>query len=220
MTQPHSTSYSRSAQALSRLGETLESFDEAEAVAVIEEVHRELGTDGLVVDLLMPFLHAVGKQWSDGSLSVAQEHFASNVVRGRLASLTGPVASLGGGAGPVTVVACPPGERHDIAPLAFAVLLGQRGWRVRFLGADTPLADLAFACRRLDPDLVVVAATRQSSFGRVGARLRKLSATHPVSIAGAGSSASLARELSTGWLRGDVGTGARQADALVHPIPL
>jgi hypothetical protein len=64
---------------------------------------------------------------------------------------------------PTVVVACPAGERHDIAPLAFSILLRRQGWQVRYLGADTPVADLAFACRRIQPDLVVVAASRPTA---------------------------------------------------------
>ena len=67
--------------------------------------------------------------------------------------------SWGSGAGPLAVLACPPGERHDIPLLCLGLLLGRRGWRVRFLGADTPAPDLAAACRDLRPEALVLSST-------------------------------------------------------------
>ena len=44
------------------------------------------------------------------------------------------------------VLACAPGERHEIGLLMLAVLLRSDGWQVAYLGADTPVADaVAFA---------------------------------------------------------------------------
>ena len=45
----------------------------------------------------MPYLQDLGDRWERGELSVAQEHFASNVLRGRLLSLA---RGWGRGAGP------------------------------------------------------------------------------------------------------------------------
>ena len=35
-------------------------------------------------DVVLPYLHDLGDAWSRGEITVAQEHFASNVLRGRL----------------------------------------------------------------------------------------------------------------------------------------
>ena len=37
------------------------------------------------------------------------------------------------------VLACAPGERHELGLLALAVLLQADGWLAVYLGADTPL---------------------------------------------------------------------------------
>ena len=39
------------------------------------------------------------------------------------------------------MLACAPGEQHDIGLLMLAVMLRADGWRVEFLGADTPVDD-------------------------------------------------------------------------------
>ena len=57
-------------------------------------------------------------RWERGEVSVAQEHFSSNVLRGRLLGLA---RGWGNGTGPTTVLACAPGELHDLPLLVFGL---------------------------------------------------------------------------------------------------
>ena len=52
------------------------------------------------------------KRWREGELTIAQEHFASNLIRRRLDGLA---SVWGKGWGPLALLACPPGERHERA---------------------------------------------------------------------------------------------------------
>ncbi|MFO0700667.1 MAG: cobalamin-dependent protein [Nitrospira sp.] len=54
------------------------------------------------------------------------------------------------------VVACPPGEEHDIAALAVAYRCRVRGCRVHYLGANVPLVSLTKLCGQVEPDLTVM----------------------------------------------------------------
>ena len=54
-----------------------------------------------------PYLAELGERWERGTASVAQEHFATNVIRGRLAGLA---RGWGNGHGPRAVLACPQGS--------------------------------------------------------------------------------------------------------------
>src|SRR3954463_12594796 len=90
---------------------------------------------------------AIGEQWSVGELTVAQEHLASSAVRSALQQLLADArASIRG----VAVLACPPGERHEIGLMMLAVLLRSDGWQVAYLGADTPFADASELANTLD----------------------------------------------------------------------
>ena len=104
-----------------------------------------------------------------GQASVAQEHFAASVVRGRLLAIS---RGWGSGMGPLALLACPPGEHHDIGLIAFGLSLRGRGWRIVYLGQDTPLDTLAETVRRLAPAVVVmsVATRRASRLSRFRAR--------------------------------------------------
>ena len=75
----------------------------------------------------------------DGDATVAQEHFASNLIRGRLLGIG---RGWDSGEGPRAVLACAPGEQHDLGLIAFGLTLNRRGWRITYLGPDTPVDSL------------------------------------------------------------------------------
>ncbi len=105
----------------------------------------------LLRDIVLPTLTELGQGWEQSSLGISQEHFGSNLIRGRLLALS---RLWGRGAGPLALLACPPGEAHDLSLLAFGLLLRSYGWRILFLGADTPvttLVDTAQAAHALRP---------------------------------------------------------------------
>ncbi len=47
----------------------------------------DLSVTTVLRDVVLPYLTELGERWRRGTASVAQEHFASNVIRGRLAGL-------------------------------------------------------------------------------------------------------------------------------------
>jgi MerR family transcriptional regulator, light-induced transcriptional regulator len=108
---------------------------------LVEHALALAALDEALTGVLAPALVEIGEQWAAGELTVAQEHLASSVVRSALQKLLADArASVRG----VAVLACAPGERHEIGLMMLAVLLRSDGWQVAFLGADTPLDD-AFA---------------------------------------------------------------------------
>jgi methanogenic corrinoid protein MtbC1 len=111
--------------------------------------------------VLTPALIDVGERWAAGTVSVAQEHLASSTVRAALQKLLSDQrADVRGTA----VLACAPGERHEIGLLMLAVLLRSEGWQVAYLGADTPFADSVALADRLDATaLCFSAASKQSA---------------------------------------------------------
>jgi MerR family transcriptional regulator, light-induced transcriptional regulator len=167
-------------QARAELGEALEAFDEPRAQGVFDGLLSMATVDGLLSDVVMPYLHDLGDRWERGELSVAQEHFASNVLRGRLLGLA---RGWGRGAGPLALLACPEGERHDLGLIAFGLALRERGWRIAYLGPDTPVESIEEAARRTDPSVVVLSSVRPEPLEQIAA----LAARYRLAIAGAGA---------------------------------
>jgi DNA-binding transcriptional MerR regulator len=121
-----------------------------------EEIHARLLAlpyRTRVDDVYLPLLRRVGDLWAQGGANVAQEHFTSAFCRDHL---VGMLQNVGHGPedGPLAVCAGYPGEPHELGLLAVAVKLALRGFRVMWLGADLPAADLIAACQGLAPVLV------------------------------------------------------------------
>ena len=104
--------------------------------------------------ILLPLQEQVGQLWHDGHLNVAIEHYVTRQIQQRIFSAMNqlPVAEFG----TKVVVACPPGEEHDIAALAVAYRCRVRGCRVYYLGANVPIASLTNLCEQVEPDLTII----------------------------------------------------------------
>lgn len=166
------------------LSAALADFDEARAQAVLDRLLAVSMVDTVVASVLMPYLHELGERWETGEASVAEEHFASNVLRGRLLGLA---RGWGRGLGPRIVLACAPGEQHDLGLLAFGLALRARGWRIVYLGSDTPLSSVADAARGADAVFVVVSAVSGKRFPAHDDELHELARTQRLCLGGAGA---------------------------------
>jgi methanogenic corrinoid protein MtbC1 len=194
------------------LSRAVESFDEPGAQAVIDELLAVTTLDALLSNVVVPFLRDVGDRWERGELSVAQEHFATNVLRGRLLGLA---RGWGAGSGRRALLACAPEERHDLGLIAFGLALRARGWRIDFLGSDTPVESILRAAEAVSPDLLVVSATASELLDPIAGELAPLARHRTVAVAGAG-----ARDFAAG---GDLlmlsGDPVAEADRVSELVP-
>jgi cobalamin-dependent methionine synthase I len=154
-----------------------------------------------VQELVLPTLRDVGDAWERGDLDVGQEHFASNLLRERLLALS---RLWGRGGGPLAILACAPGERHDIGLIAFGLVLRSHGWRIVFLGADTPVATLEHAIAATEPRLVVVASVDAVRFESEAAGLKRIARKSPLVLSGRGADEKLCARLRIERLDGDL----------------
>ena len=168
------------------LDASLSGFDEARAHAVLDELLSTATLDSILSDVLIPFLRELGKRWERGEITVAQEHFASSVLRGRLLGLA---RGWGRGIGPRVLLSCAPGERHDLGLIAFGLALRARGFRILYLGADTPIESVAQTARAVRPHVVVISAVSAERFKEIARALRELATEYPVYLGGAGAAA-------------------------------
>ncbi|MGL4178139.1 MAG: MerR family transcriptional regulator [Dermatophilaceae bacterium] len=186
---------------VAQLLDAVSALDEDRAHAVLDIAFNERSIESAVVDILVPFFVRVGEQWELGRIGIAQEHFASSLVRRRLSALS---LAWGIGAGPLAVLACPAGEFHDIILLSFGVLLGRAGWRIRYLGPDTPVPSVASAAKLAKADAVVIACRRPSGFRAHAAALRHLGQDYPVWLAGRGATPRVLEEVEVHHLGPDL----------------
>lgn len=183
------------------LAAALDRFDETGAQQALDRLLTTVTLDVVLRDVLLPYLHELGERWERGEVTVAQEHFASNLVRGRLMALT---RSWDRGAGPRALLACAEGELHDLPLVGFGLALREHGWRISYLGADTPVVSVVEATRTLVPDAVVISGTISGAFDAIATRLREVALHARLYVAGAAADPQVARRAHATHLSGDV----------------
>ena len=191
----------------SSLREALDAMDEPTAQAVLDRLLAELSLPSVLRDVVMPYLRELGDRWQNGTASVAQEHFASFVLRGRLAGLA---RGWGSGQGRRAVLACPAHELHDLALMVFGIVLNRHGWRIDYLGTSTPVVDLLSAAEATRTDLVVLTASTAEVLEPIRDDLAALAQRFPLALAGGGVSADFASAVGARHLAGDPVTEAEQ----------
>jgi DNA-binding transcriptional MerR regulator len=184
---------------VAELWASLDAFDDARAQTAFDRLVADFSVETVLRDAVLPYLRALGDRWRSGDASVAQEHFASTLLRERLLALA---RGWDQGLGPRVILAGPPGERHDLGLVVFGLMVRALGWRVTFLGADTPVDTLAAVCDQLEPDAVVIVAVTPEPLRAVAPRLANLARGRNLLLAGAGADERLAKRVGGRLLQG------------------
>ena len=196
---------------LAQLRSALNAYDAVHAARVLNRCLLSLGLARAIQLVILPCLRDVGRRWECGEITVAQEHFATQIIRRRLLTIAEGWESDGER---LALLACAPGEQHDIGLICFGLTLNSyHGWGISYLGADTPLRALADAVRAIGPDLVAISATTPARFFPEFRPWRDLGCEAPLAIGGAGAASSLAKRIGAGFLAGDPVAAAARAAA-------
>lgn len=182
------------------LQEALERYDEQAANAILDRTLSTFTTETVLTEIVTPALRRLGDRWAAGELTIAHEHFASNLLRGRL---LGMARGWGRGTGPIALLACPSGEWHDLPLVLFGIALRAAGWRIVLLGADTPMSTIERAVEDISPATVVLAATMPKPLRAIEQELATLTARVPVAIGGRAANATLAARAGALLLEAD-----------------
>jgi MerR family transcriptional regulator, light-induced transcriptional regulator len=193
-------------QVRAEMAAALERYDETTADRALERLSTTSTSTTIIRDVLLPHLREIGVRWADSHLSVAQEHFASAFIQSRL---FGFARGWDRGLGPRALLACPPGEQHTFGLIAFGIALHQIGWRITYLGPDTPIPMLAQAAAVVQPRLTAIAAVVPERLERVLSDLQDLTGRGRLAIAGAGASRELGKRSGALHLKGDPITAAQ-----------
>lgn len=106
-------------------------------------------------EVVFPPLREIGAEWEVGTITVDEEHLASQTIRTALTRLQ-PEIHDESQHGRLAVFGCFEEELHDIGLLCASIYLASRGWKTHFLGQMTPTRSLLNAIRKQRPHLVVI----------------------------------------------------------------
>jgi methanogenic corrinoid protein MtbC1 len=129
--------------------------DTRRLAALVEQSFTLHDVETAVEEIVAPALRLIGDRWEAGAECIAEEHLLSEVVLERLRTLLGDRRPAVRG---TAVLACAPGERHELGLLALAVLLQADGWLTVYLGTDTPIDAAVSTALRTDADLLCLSA--------------------------------------------------------------
>ena len=182
------------------LRDALDRFDDGRAQAALDRLIAALSFETVAREVVLPYLRELGERWERGEASVAQEHFASIVLRGRLLALA---RGWDRGGGPRALLACAPGEQHELGLIVFGLALREHSWRITYLGADTPVDTLEAATRELSPAALVLIALSPDGLRGLAKPLAELARHTRLLLGGGGARDEFAAEIGAEVLRGD-----------------
>lgn len=137
--------------------------------------------------LLNPLLRQLGERWRDMTGSIAEEHFFGFYLRSKLgARLHHRIRNNNG---PTLLLACLPGDQHEIGLLLLALTAIERQFRTMILGADMPLENLAQVAEKSNASAIVLSCTVQPAPEVFRKQLPELvvASKVPVCVGGPGS---------------------------------
>lgn len=123
--------------------------------SVLDDMFARGSFEQVATRYLMPALRALGESWAQGAIDVAAEHVGSAAVLRRLA-IAYQGAARGDVEGPVVLIGLPPGARHELGALAFAVMARRSGLHVVYLGPDLPVDDWLRSAEQTDAAVAVI----------------------------------------------------------------
>ena len=202
------------ADAAEELSRHLVALEDKAAHECLDRCFASYSLEDALAGAILPCLRSIGDLWESGEISIAQEHFASTLIRSRLLAVGRGWSAAGG---PLALLACPAGESHDIGLICFGLLLWRDGWRISYIGPDTPAGELRRTIPIARPDAVVLAAFERSSVQRASEDLAAIAADVPLAIAGPGADAALATKVGALLLDSDPISAARDFSMRMRP---
>jgi MerR family transcriptional regulator, light-induced transcriptional regulator len=194
----------------------VERFDAAKLESLLRGAALRLGIDAMLDGVLGPLLLTVGSRWHAGLLRPAQEHLATAVVRRTLIWMMENGAPAAGAQ--ALVVATLTGQTHELGAMLVAVAASSHGWRVVYLGANLPPAEIAAAAEHTHASAIALSFVYPADDPAIAGALRELHAALPARtaiLAGGSAAANYASALSAvgasrlgsigelrSWLRG------------------
>jgi DNA-binding transcriptional MerR regulator/methylmalonyl-CoA mutase cobalamin-binding subunit len=147
-------------------------LDTCRLEAELQEAQITLGDLGLLRFVVAPLAEHIGEQWRFGVLTMAQEHFFSNVAKIFIWNLTRQYHT--DAQAPRIVVGTPCGQLHDMAALMVSACAANLGWNVAFVGPNLPAHELAGAVRRFNAQCIALSLTYPEDDARLSDELLKL----------------------------------------------
>lgn len=160
--------------------------DTRRLATLVDQAFTLHGVETAIEEIVGPALRTVGDRWQDGPACVAEEHLLSEVVQSRLQTMLGDRRHAVRG---TVVLACAPGEQHEIGLLALAVLLQADGWLAVYLGPNAPLESSVALAARTGAELLCLSVSSPKAAKAITGELARIGLADGLRVAVGGPGA-------------------------------
>jgi MerR family transcriptional regulator, light-induced transcriptional regulator len=120
------------------------------------------GFENAVIRFIFPFFHRIGIMWQIGTITPAQEHFISNLIRNKIIVATERVTRQPDPAKGTALLFLPENELHEIGLLFYNYVLRARGYKTIYLGQSVPYQSLNRILTTTNFSLIITTLTNPS----------------------------------------------------------
>ena len=187
-------------------------FDESSLERIYGEALSFYPVRVVTDKLLTPLMRELGERWANKRGSIAEEHFFGFYLRNKLGARFHHRSRTQ--TGPRLLLACLPGDLHEIGLLLFALDACDQGFQTVLLGANMPLEELPAAVKKTKSDALVLSGVIEPTEKVITEQLPRLvnDISVPVFLGGGIAARNFDRLRKSGvrLIGKDIDTGIRQ----------
>ncbi|MEK4626855.1 MAG: MerR family transcriptional regulator [Solibacillus sp.] len=136
--------------------------NEHEILHILEQAHHKFGVEKMISQIVIPFLHEVGRLWCEKVWGEYQEAISSQTVRDFLSNVRRRFFVAEDA--PLVIGSCLPGERHEIPMQILLIQCMLRGYRTIMLGPSPAESAIESAVQLKGPDIVLLTGSTEIAF--------------------------------------------------------
>jgi len=140
---------------------SLLNFSSTAAESIIKEALALYPAETVLSELFLATIKQVTKQWEQGNIGLLPQTYTINTIRSEIISLINATPNLIRGR--KILLACAPGDQHEIGLLSLALHLRRRGYLVTYLGTNITTAEFDQVIDLTKPQIVCFSAATQKS---------------------------------------------------------
>ncbi|MCO5250802.1 MAG: MerR family transcriptional regulator [Candidatus Kapabacteria bacterium] len=132
----------------------VEKYDEQSIKTLISELRINYSKPMIINNIILPLMREVGAKWKSGEMRISHEHFISAIISNYLTNMRENNKKYQ--LSRKVVVCTLSGQYHEIGALAASVLISEGGYKVIYLGANSPTEEIAASFLKSGADAIVI----------------------------------------------------------------
>jgi DNA-binding transcriptional MerR regulator len=154
-------------------------LNEVKFEKIISSSILKMGFESTIVKVVYPLLNKIGTFWQTGSITPAQEHFISNLLRQKIIVGIDSLSKEKPTSDKRFILFLNEGEQHELGLLFYHYLVKKRGHEVVYLGQSIPINDLQRVGEIVPPHYLLTAFVAKTSSRRIEDLLNRWTTIFP-----------------------------------------